>query len=133
MIRACFALGGEHFLRKSTKAAAHAVADDGVTDHRDDVDDDMLDAVVHLATDSRDSGGGQGGGQNTSGQAGTVNTGGGAGGGSSSTLGGSGVVIISYDSTKTISIPAGLTHNQTTSGGNRIVTFTAGTGTVSWL
>jgi hypothetical protein len=71
---------------------------------------------------------------------GTVNTG---GGGASSTSsappyfaggsGGSGIVIISYPSTSAdlTTIGAGLTYTKTTSGGNTIYTFTAGTGTVT--
>ncbi len=38
MIRACLALIGEHFLRKRAKAAAHAVADNGVTNFFGDGD-----------------------------------------------------------------------------------------------
>jgi hypothetical protein len=70
---------------------------------------------------------------------GTANLGGGGGGnsGASGTRaggnGGSGVVIISYPSTSPdlTSIGAGLTYAKTTSGGNTIYTFTAGTGTVT--
>jgi hypothetical protein len=44
------------------------------------------------------------------------------------------VVIISYPSTDAdlASIGGGLTYTKTTSGGNTIYTFTAGTGNVSW-
>ena len=87
------------------------------------------------------SGGGAGSrGSSGSGTSGTVNTGGGGGARSSSTganviggNGGSGVVIIAYDSTKKdLTVGAGLTYSSTTSGGNKIYTFTAGTGTVNW-
>jgi hypothetical protein len=74
-----------------------------------------------------------GGGSNA---AGTANTGGGAGGrynAGAGYSGGSGIVILSYPSTKTdfTSIGGGLTYTKTTSGGNTIYTFTAGTGTVT--
>jgi hypothetical protein len=54
---------------------------------------------------------------------------GGAGG-----AGGSGIVVIAYPSTRKdlASIGGGLTYTKTTSGGNTIYTFTAGTGTISW-
>jgi hypothetical protein len=85
-------------------------------------------------------GGGTGGQSGGAGAAsatdGTVNTGGGAGGVSlqrTSVNGGSGIVIISYPSIypDLASIGAGLTYAKTTSGGNTIYTFTAGTGTVT--
>ena len=77
-------------------------------------------------------GGGNGGERSTSSTAGTVNTGGGGGGGAGS-AGGSGIVIISYPSTfpDLTSIDGGLVYAKTTSGGNTIYTFTAGTGTVT--
>ena len=47
--------------------------------------------------------------------------------------GGSGIVVISYPlSNGALTVGAGLTFTQTTSGSNRVYTFTAGTGTVSW-
>jgi hypothetical protein len=47
--------------------------------------------------------------------------------------GGSGVVIIKYPDTYTISNPGGgLTYSTATSGGFSVTTFTAGTGNVSW-
>jgi hypothetical protein len=75
-----------------------------------------------------------------SGGAKTANTGDGAdGSGNSGTVvasgsGASGVVIISYPSqyADLTSIAAGLTYTKTTSGGNKIYRFTAGTGNVSW-
>jgi hypothetical protein len=77
---------------------------------------------------------------NQDGNSGTVNTGGGGGGagntnqgGKKGGNGGSGIVVIAYDSTKKdLTVGAGLTYTSTTSGGNKIYTFTAGTGTVSW-
>ena len=44
----------------------------------------------------------------------------------------SGVVILKYSSTKTITVAAGLTSSTATSGDYKITTFTAGTGTVSF-
>jgi hypothetical protein len=71
--------------------------------------------------------------------AGGTNTGGGGGGGSNEPIyingasGGSGIVIIKYPDTKTISNPGGgLTYSTTTSGGFKVTTFTAGTGTVQF-
>ena len=65
---------------------------------------------------------------------GTANTGGGGGAtyGGVGRSGGSGVVILRYPSTYTITIGAGLTGSTTTVGGNKITTITAGTGNVSW-
>ena len=65
-------------------------------------------------------------------------SGGGGGGGyppgNGGGAGGSGIVFISYASTYAdlTSIGAGLTYTKTTSGGNTIYKFTAGTGTVKW-
>ncbi len=69
--------------------------------------------------------------------AGTANTGGGGGGqrdaGSSiGSAGGSGIVILKYPDSKTITIGAGLTGSTSTAGGFTIATITAGTGNVSW-
>ena len=74
---------------------------------------------------------------------GTANRGGGGGGGAtrdpsgtpSGTAGGSGgsgVVIMKFDSSKTPTVSGGLTYSSTTSGSYKIYTFTAGTGTVSF-
>jgi hypothetical protein len=72
--------------------------------------------------------GGTGGGGNN-GVAGTANTGGGGGGNAN---GGSGIVILKYaDSLPPLTVGAGLTQTNSTSGGFRIYSFTAGTGTVS--
>jgi hypothetical protein len=65
-----------------------------------------------------------------------VNTGGGAGGGNTDGFGGnggSGIVIIRYADTfpAITTIGGGLTYSTTTTGGYRIYTFTAGTGTVT--
>jgi hypothetical protein len=73
----------------------------------------------------------------TDGPAGPANTGqGGAGGYDQSTVGkagGSGVVIIRYPDTKTITIGAGLTGSESAaSGGYKRATITAGSGNVSW-
>ena len=80
--------------------------------------------------------GGTGGGGNA-GVAGTSNTGGGGGGcsanGANGFNGGSGVVILRYPDSKTITIGAGLTGTESAaSGGYKRATITAGTGNVSW-
>jgi hypothetical protein len=70
--------------------------------------------------------------------AGTANTGGGGGGGNTSingqfgSPGGSGIVILRYPNTLTITIGAGLTGSTATVGSDRVTTFTAGTGNVSF-
>jgi hypothetical protein len=46
--------------------------------------------------------------------------------------GGSGVVIIRYPATLTLTVGAGLTASTSTVGSNKVTTFTAGTGTISW-
>jgi len=86
--------------------------------------------------------GGQGGGadgtRNATGNAGTANTGGGARGiivfGTHQIYGGnggSGIVILRYPNTYTIS-QSGLTLTTATDGDDKVTTITAGTGTVSW-
>jgi hypothetical protein len=83
-------------------------------------------------------GGGTGGVEgNNNGSAGGANTGGGAGAGTSNTwvggAGGSGIVILRYPDTRTISIGAGLTGSESNaSGGYKRATLNAGTGNVSW-
>ena len=82
-------------------------------------------------------GGGTGGGNITNaGTAGTVNTGSGGGGctnNAASGAGGSGIVILRYATADaTISVGAGLTSSSATDGSDTVVTFTAGTGTVSF-
>jgi len=91
--------------------------------------------------------GGSGGGGNAgasgggTGVAGTANRGSGGGGGSTNSVpnvfaggaGGSGVVILKYPDTKTITIGAGLTGSTgSPSGGFKVTTITAGTGNVSF-
>ena len=72
----------------------------------------------------------------TAGGAGTANTGGGGGGGSGGPgnggNGGSGIVVLKFQDTFTPTVGSGLTYTSTTSGGYRIYTFTAGTGTVTF-
>lgn len=72
---------------------------------------------------------------------GTANTGrGGDGGGGANTTppanvggnGGSGVVILRYPDTRTITLGAGLTGSTTTISPNKVTTITAGSGNVSW-
>lgn len=84
------------------------------------------------------NGGGGAGNNNGVGTAGTANTGGGGGGSRAvsgtfgGSTGGSGVVILRYLSSRTITIGAGLTGSTTTDGSFRVTTITAGTGNVSW-
>ena len=65
---------------------------------------------------------------------GTVNTGGGGGGSGANSGGnaGSGIVILRYPNTVTISVGAGLTSSTATDGSDKVTTFTAGTDTVSF-
>lgn len=68
---------------------------------------------------------------------GAANTGGGAGGlgSTNSNAGGSGVVIIRYPSSKTVTVGAGLTQSTGspfTEGSEKVSVFTAGTGTISF-
>jgi len=91
-------------------------------------------------TSSAGSGGSGGGGAGSKGgtpTAGTVNTGGGGGGASNTAAagasGGSGLVILRYPNSYTISIGAGLTAGtETTDGSDKYIEITGGTGTVSW-
>ena len=84
-------------------------------------------------------GGGNGSNNGGSGGSGSTNTGGGGGGGSangsgsygSGGNGGSGIVIIRYSQTRNLTIGAGLTSSTALDGGDKVTTFTAGTGTVS--
>jgi hypothetical protein len=91
---------------------------------------------------SASAGGGQGNFE-AAGTAGSVNTGGGGGGGAYKFLnpgetfynggnGGSGVVILRYLSSRTITLGAGLTGSTATDGNYKVTTITAGTGNVSW-
>jgi hypothetical protein len=79
-------------------------------------------------------GGGGAGAQNATATSGTVNTGGGGGGaaGGDGGAGGSGIVILRYPSTYTITLGAGLTGSTATVSSNKVTTITAGTGNVSW-
>jgi hypothetical protein len=84
-------------------------------------------------------GGGAGGANAGAGSAGTVNTGGGGGGSSqlgttvTGGAGGSGIVIIKYSDTLTITNPGGgLTSSTSTAGGFKVTSFTAGTGTIQF-
>ena len=82
-------------------------------------------------------GGGGNGGKNQSGFSGTTNTGGGGGGGGYVSdlpggAGGSGVIILRYPDTRTITIGAGLTGSTATDGADKVTTITAGSGNVSW-
>jgi len=88
-------------------------------------------------------GGGYGGSFNSgdwfAGSPGGVNTGGGGGGGGNVGYdptpgsGGSGIVVLKYPDTATISNPGGgLTFTTSSSGGYKITSFTAGTGNVQW-
>tara|TARA_R100000655_G_scaffold25777_5_gene52859 strand:+ start:510 stop:1514 length:1005 start_codon:yes stop_codon:yes gene_type:complete len=86
-----------------------------------------------------DGGGGSGATQGlpSSGTAATVNTGGGGGAGGGGTpttggAGGSGIVILRYPNTFTISVGSGLTSSTATDGGDKVTSFTAGTDTVSF-
>jgi hypothetical protein len=90
--------------------------------------------------------GGIGGGGTSSasgpiGTEGSPNTGGGGGGGAGSQssgafnsglAGGSGIVILRYPSSKTITLGAGLTGTTETVGSDKVTTITQGTGDVSW-
>ena len=72
--------------------------------------------------------GGTGGGGDE-GDAGTANTG---GGGGARNTGGSGIVIVRYPNTFTITVGAGLTSSTATDGSDKVTTFTAGTDSISF-
>jgi hypothetical protein len=84
------------------------------------------------------TGGGGNGSKNGTAGSGTANTGSGGGGSVGSNgvagTGGSGFVALSYPSTLSITVGAGLTTgvSETTDGSRKYITFTGGTGTVSW-
>lgn len=83
------------------------------------------------------SGGGRGGRLGTTGStngtySGTSYYGGGGSGVSGESLGAQGVVIIRYSTSYDLPAVSGLTYSATTSGADRIITFTGGTGTVTW-
>lgn len=77
---------------------------------------------------------GSGGAGAGNGSAGTANTGSGGGGQRNGTggTGGSGIVILRYPNTKTLTIGAGLTHSTATVGSDKVTSFTAGTGTINF-
>ena len=116
-----------------------------VLDFESDLDDSEAgsakDQIQRESDDPGGTGGGGNGGCNGSSLSpvnGSANTGGGGGGagGTNQTAGangGSGVVILRYVDTKTITIGAGLTGTESAaSGGYKRATITAGTGNVSW-
>ena len=91
--------------------------------------------------DGGDGGGGDGGLRNgRAPTAGTANTGGGGGAARgtgviadrASGAGGSGVVILRYPSSNSITVGAGLTSTTSTDGAFKVTTFTAGTDTISF-
>ncbi len=93
-------------------------------------------AVFYAGGGASSGTGGNGGGGNNR-TDGTPNTGG--GGGSDQTdnpdavgAGGSGIVILRYPNTRTITVGSGLTSSTTTDGSDKVTTFTAGTDTVSF-
>ncbi len=77
---------------------------------------------------------GSGGGGLGNGTSATANTGSGGGGtgGSTPGNGGSGIVILRFDSSYNISIGSGLTSSSATDGTDTVVTFTAGTDVVKF-
>jgi hypothetical protein len=100
----------------------------------------------HSAGAGGSGGGGAGGGSipggpGSSGTAGATNYGGGGGGAGANSggtpsggNGGSGIVILKYPDTRTITIGSGLTGSTgAASGGYKVTTITAGTGNVSWV
>jgi len=81
-------------------------------------------------------GGGNGGTLPAAGAAGNVNTGGGGGAGGSGGVGGSGVIILAHSNTISNGIvSAGLTYsiNTISRPGFLVYSFTAGTGTITWV
>ena len=81
-------------------------------------------------------GGGGTGGRTSNIRDAVANTGGGGGGGiptgNSGGTGGSGIVILRYPSSYTITVGAGLTSTTSTAGTDKVTIFTAGTGNVSF-
>ncbi len=68
----------------------------------------------------------------TDGSTNTGSGGGGCGGNAFGGNGGSGVVIIRYPNTKTVTIGSGLTGSTATDGSDKVTTFTAGTGNIQF-
>ena len=81
------------------------------------------------------AGGGGTGGRTAATRPGATNTGSGGGGGIPTGQpgggGGSGIVILRYPSSNTITVGAGLTASTSTIGGDKVTIFTAGTGSIS--
>jgi len=81
------------------------------------------------------AGGGGTGGRTAATRPGATNTGSGGGGGiptgNNGGDGGSGIVILRYPSSNTITVGAGLTASTSTIGGDKVTIFTAGTGSIS--
>ena len=107
----------------------------------------MSTAEVNASGLGGNGGGGRGGvsdndsddgsqGSRRNGQNGTANTGGGGGGRGSYHFtqynGGSGVVIVRYPNTLTITVGSGLTSTTTTTGTDKVTTFTAGSDNISF-
>ena len=86
--------------------------------------------VSHIA--SGGAGGGGNGHYNSTASSGVANTGGGGGGGIGGGDGGSGIVILRYPNTYTVTIGSGLTGTTATDGSSKVTTFTAGTGNISF-
>jgi hypothetical protein len=82
-------------------------------------------------------GGGAGSNGTTAATSGTANTGGGGGGGSTESAGtagtgGSGVVVLRFNNALLFTAGTGLTYTSEISGSDRVLTFTAGTGTITF-
>ena len=75
--------------------------------------------------------GGAGAGNGSAGQANTGSGGGGQRNGNGG-AGGSGIVILRYPNTKTLTIGSGLTHSTATVGSDKVTSFTAGTGSINF-
>ena len=82
------------------------------------------------------AGAGSGGANGGSGSSASANTGSGGGGGANAGggggNGGSGVVILRYPDAYTVTVGSGLTGTTATDGSDKVTTFTAGTGTISF-
>ena len=77
-------------------------------------------------------GGGNGGTPPTAGAANTGSAGGGRRTAGVGGAGGSGIVILRYPSSNTITVGAGLTASTSTVGGDNVTIFTSGTGNISF-
>ena len=89
-----------------------------------------------MGGDGGAGGGGDGDGNGSAtGTNGTANTGGGGGGGFQNLggqSGGSGIVILRFVGSEPKTIDAGLTYTTSIVGGDTVMQFTSGTGTVTW-